>query len=168
MINPLDFKSIKRSVTMESVLRHYQVQLRRSGKDQYRGLLPDSSGRRARRFSREFGAQHFPLLRVRRRRNRAGLRCCDGGLLFVRGSTKAAGHDLLVDAVELDTEWEGTGYGKKKGFFTPEVQADWHRLRSSLSGRTRNYRKDSDRVWSRLLRRARIDAWAIGHSYPQR
>ena len=37
MINPLDFKSIKRSVKMESVLRHYQVELRRSGKDQYRG-----------------------------------------------------------------------------------------------------------------------------------
>ena len=37
MINWLDFKSIKRGVTLESVLRHYQVKLRRSGKDQYRG-----------------------------------------------------------------------------------------------------------------------------------
>ncbi len=36
MINPPDFRSIKRSVTMESVFRPYQVQLRRSGKDQYR------------------------------------------------------------------------------------------------------------------------------------
>ena len=44
MINPLDFKSIKRSVTMESVLRHYQVQLRRSGKDQYRGCCPIHRG----------------------------------------------------------------------------------------------------------------------------
>jgi hypothetical protein len=44
MINPLDFKSIKRSVTMESVLRHYQVQLRRSGKHQYRGCCPIHRG----------------------------------------------------------------------------------------------------------------------------
>ena len=40
MINWLDFKSIKRTVTLESVLRHYQVKLRRSGKDQYRGCCP--------------------------------------------------------------------------------------------------------------------------------
>jgi DNA primase len=44
MIDPLDFKSIKRSVTMESVLRHYHVQLRRSGKDQYRGCCPIHRG----------------------------------------------------------------------------------------------------------------------------
>ena len=40
MINWLDFKSIKRTVTLESVLRHYQVKLRRSGTDQYRGCCP--------------------------------------------------------------------------------------------------------------------------------
>jgi DNA primase len=44
MINPLDFKSIKRSVKMESVLRHYKVELRRSGKDQYRGCCPIHRG----------------------------------------------------------------------------------------------------------------------------
>ena len=33
-------------------------------------------------------------------------------------------------SVEIDTEWEGTGYGKKKGFFTAELHSDWHRLRS--------------------------------------
>ena len=44
MINPLDFKWIKRSVNMESVLRHYQVQLRRSGKEQYRGCCPIHRG----------------------------------------------------------------------------------------------------------------------------
>ncbi len=32
MINWLDFKSVKRRVTLESVLLHYQVKLRRSGK----------------------------------------------------------------------------------------------------------------------------------------
>jgi hypothetical protein len=37
MINWLDFKSIKRTVKLESVLRHYHVELRRSGNDQYRG-----------------------------------------------------------------------------------------------------------------------------------
>ena len=33
----LDFQSIKGSANLESVLRHYGVNLRRSGKDQYRG-----------------------------------------------------------------------------------------------------------------------------------
>jgi DNA primase len=44
MINRLDFKSIKRGTTMESVLRHYQVELRQSGKDQYRGGCPIHRG----------------------------------------------------------------------------------------------------------------------------
>src|ERR1019366_5887818 len=44
MINWLDFKSIKGRVTLESVLRHYQVKLRRSGKDQYRGCCPIHRG----------------------------------------------------------------------------------------------------------------------------
>lgn len=44
MINWLNFKSIKRGVTLESVLRHYQVKLRRSGKDQYRGCCPIHRG----------------------------------------------------------------------------------------------------------------------------
>lgn len=44
MINWLDFKSIKRTVNLESVLRHYHVELRRSGKDQYRGCCPIHCG----------------------------------------------------------------------------------------------------------------------------
>ena len=40
----LDFKSIKREVNLESILRHYRVQLRRSGKDQYRGCCPIHRG----------------------------------------------------------------------------------------------------------------------------
>jgi DNA primase len=44
MINWLDFRSIKRRVTLESVLRHYHVNLRRSGKDQYRGCCPIHRG----------------------------------------------------------------------------------------------------------------------------
>jgi DNA primase len=44
MINWLDFQSIKRGVTLESVLRHYRVELRRSGKDQYRGRCPIHRG----------------------------------------------------------------------------------------------------------------------------
>jgi DNA primase len=40
----LDFKSIKREVKLESVLRHYGVELRRSGKDQYRGCCPIHGG----------------------------------------------------------------------------------------------------------------------------
>lgn len=44
MINRLDFKSIKSTVRLESVLRHYHVELRRSGKDQYRGCCPIHRG----------------------------------------------------------------------------------------------------------------------------
>ena len=40
----LDFKSIKREANLESVLRHYRVELRRSGKDQYRGCCPIHRG----------------------------------------------------------------------------------------------------------------------------
>jgi DNA primase len=44
MSNWLDFKSIKRAVKLESVLRHYHVKRRRSGKDQYRGCCPIHRG----------------------------------------------------------------------------------------------------------------------------
>jgi DNA primase len=40
----LDFKSIKREANLESVLRHYRVDLKRSGKDQYRGRCPIHRG----------------------------------------------------------------------------------------------------------------------------
>jgi DNA primase len=40
----LDFKSIKREANLESILRHYRVALRRSGKDQYRGRCPIHRG----------------------------------------------------------------------------------------------------------------------------
>ena len=44
MIDWLDFKSIKREVKLESVLRPYREELRRSGKDQYRGCCPIHRG----------------------------------------------------------------------------------------------------------------------------
>ena len=44
MIESLDFESIKRRVTLESLLRHYQLKLRRSGKHQYRGCCPIHEG----------------------------------------------------------------------------------------------------------------------------
>src|ERR1035438_3150058 len=44
MISWLDFKSIKRGVKLDFVLRHYHVKLRRSGKDQYRGCCPIHRG----------------------------------------------------------------------------------------------------------------------------
>ncbi len=44
MINRPDFKLIKSRVKLEFVLRHYQIKVRRSGKDQYRGCCPIHSG----------------------------------------------------------------------------------------------------------------------------
>jgi DNA primase len=44
MINWLDFKSIKRGVKLESVLRHYRVELRWSGKNHGRGRCPIHRG----------------------------------------------------------------------------------------------------------------------------
>ena len=36
----VDFAAIKQNVGLAPVLRRYQVSLRRSGRDQYRGLCP--------------------------------------------------------------------------------------------------------------------------------
>src|SRR5215471_6631076 len=44
MANWLDFKAIKRGVSLESLLRDYGVELRRSGPDQYRGRCPIHGG----------------------------------------------------------------------------------------------------------------------------
>src|SRR6476619_5177961 len=44
MISGLDFQSIKSRVTLETLLRHYHVELQRSGKDQYRGCCPIHGG----------------------------------------------------------------------------------------------------------------------------
>src|SRR4051812_40961782 len=55
--------------------------------------------------------------------------------LVVRGSAEAADHSVLGDSgdsVNLDTESEETGYGKKS--CTPELPVDSHRFRPSLSG----------------------------------
>jgi DNA primase len=40
----VDFAAIKRNVALAPLLRHYQVQLRRSGRDQYRGCCPIHGG----------------------------------------------------------------------------------------------------------------------------
>lgn len=44
MANWLDFSLIKRGVSLESLLRQYRVELRRNGKDQYRGRCPIHRG----------------------------------------------------------------------------------------------------------------------------
>jgi len=44
MQNWVDFAAIKRSVELGPLLRHYQVKLRRSGPDQYRGCCPIHGG----------------------------------------------------------------------------------------------------------------------------
>ena len=44
MQNWVDFTAIKRRVELASLLRQYQVKLRRSGRDQYRGCCPIHGG----------------------------------------------------------------------------------------------------------------------------
>jgi DNA primase len=44
MQNWVDFAAIKRSIALAPWLRHYQVKLRRSGRDQYRGCCPIHGG----------------------------------------------------------------------------------------------------------------------------
>src|ERR1700722_12161721 len=55
----LDFKSIKSEVSLESVLRHYRVELRRSGKDQYRGRCPIHHGDGREAFHANFARNVF-------------------------------------------------------------------------------------------------------------
>jgi DNA primase len=50
MSNQVDFATIKRSVPLASVFAHYQVRLRRSGRDQYRGPCPIHRGDGAEAF----------------------------------------------------------------------------------------------------------------------
>jgi DNA primase len=44
MMRPIDFNTIKQGVSIRTLLRQYGVQLRRSGKDQYRGRCPIHGG----------------------------------------------------------------------------------------------------------------------------
>ena len=44
MQNWVDFAAIKRSIALAPLLRHYQVKLHRSGRDQYRGCCPIHGG----------------------------------------------------------------------------------------------------------------------------
>jgi DNA primase len=55
----LDFKSIKSEVSLESVFRHYRVELRRSGKDQYRGRCPIHHGDGREAFHANFARNVF-------------------------------------------------------------------------------------------------------------
>src|SRR5215471_15370461 len=87
-------------------------------------LLPDSPWPRAGSLPCESGSQSFSLLRMRCRWHRIGLRCCDGGLFSGRGRAQTTGDDVLVRSLAIDTEWEGTGYEKKKGSFAPELHPD--------------------------------------------
>jgi DNA primase len=50
MSNQVDFAAIKRSVPLAPVFAHYQVRLRRSGRDQYRGPCPIHRGDGAEAF----------------------------------------------------------------------------------------------------------------------
>jgi DNA primase len=50
MSDQVDFATIKRSVPLAPVLAHYQVRLRRSGRDQYRGPCPIHRGDGAEAF----------------------------------------------------------------------------------------------------------------------
>ena len=104
MINSLDFKSIKRGVKLESVLRHYHVELRRSGKDQCRGCCPIHRGDGREAFHVNLARNIFHCFACGCRRNRFGFRCRNGALLFVRGSAKAAGNNGFVGSDEIATE----------------------------------------------------------------
>jgi DNA primase len=59
MANWLDFKAIKRGVNLESVLRHYGIELRRSGPDQYRGRCPIHGGEGCDAFHANFARNIF-------------------------------------------------------------------------------------------------------------
>jgi DNA primase len=50
MSNRVDFAAIKQSVPLAPLLRRYQVKLRRSGRDQYRGRCPIHRGEGAEAF----------------------------------------------------------------------------------------------------------------------
>jgi DNA primase len=59
MSNWVDFTAIKLHVSLAVVLRHYQVPLRRSGRDQYRGLCPIHHGKGRDAFHANLGRNVF-------------------------------------------------------------------------------------------------------------
>ena len=58
--NWVDFAAIKRSVELAPLLRHYQVKLRRSGRDQYRGCCPIHGGQGRDAFHANLRKNVFP------------------------------------------------------------------------------------------------------------
>jgi DNA primase len=59
MSNWVDFAAIKRSVPLAPLLRRYQVKLRRSGRDQYRGRCPIHRGEGPEAFHANLGRNIF-------------------------------------------------------------------------------------------------------------
>ena len=134
MTNWLEFKAIKRGVSLESLLRHYGVELRRSGPDQYRGRCPIHGGEGRDAFHVNLARNIFHCFA-----------CGAGGTVLdfvaaMEGCTlREAAEKLQARAIPLNepaTSFapEGTGYGKKEATFTAGVRAEGHRQRPSLSG----------------------------------
>jgi len=107
MINWLDFKSIKRTVKLESVLRHYHVELRQSGKSQYRGCCPIHRGQ---------GREAF---HVNLARNLFHCFACDAGGTVLDFVAAMEGCSLVEAARKLQAmtcssdPWKSTPNGKE-------------------------------------------------------
>ena|SRR5579875_2170653 len=116
MSNWLDFRLIKREADLESVLRHYGVELRRSGKDQYRGRCPIHRGEGRDAFHANTARNVFYCFA-----------CGAGGTVldFIADMERCSLYEAAEKletmissfGLEAGSEGEGTGYGKKKSFF---------------------------------------------------
>ena len=117
----LDFKSIKREVNLESVLRYYRVDLRRSGKDQYPGRSPIHRG------------EGRDALHANMARNVFHCFACGAGgtvLDFVAAMERCSLYEAAEKLKTLTSSFvppkppsseKGTGYGKKKGLFAADL-----------------------------------------------
>jgi len=133
MINWLDFASIKRDVTLESVLRRYRIKLQRSGKDRYRGSCPIHRGDGRDAFHVNLARNIFHCFS-----------CGAGGTVldFVAAMEGCSLFEAaqMVQAMRCSSTLNSTPNGKelvterRKVSPPPEIQADWRRLRASLSG----------------------------------
>ena len=168
MNNRLDFKSIKREVNLKSVFRHYGVELRESGKNQYRGRCPIHRGDGSEAFHANLARNIFHCFACG-----VGGTALDFVAAMERCSLYEAAQKLRTMTNSLDQS-RLSPHGKELVTKRRKVSLP---LTFTLRGVdcAHSYladrgisKRDGARVWGGLLHRAGANVRAAGHSYPQR
>ena len=149
----IDYATIKQNVGLAGGLRHYRVSLRRSGRDQYRGLCPIHRGEGRDAFHANLSRNIFLCFS-----------CGAGGTVLdfvaamedcsLREAARKLANGPSSSAAPVAGPPNGTVTRKSISLsplgFTPAR----HRSRAPLSGSARHHHGHCARVWHGLLSRA--------------